>query len=60
MDLPDSENESGPAIKNAFKIISPQKSFTVLAPSQNDKRTWMADIQKHIELCYTQHMKWIE
>eukprot|EP00474_Spongospora_subterranea_P004651 CRZ05109.1 hypothetical protein [Spongospora subterranea] len=58
MDLPDGESES--SVKNSFKIVSPQKNFTVIAASANDKRIWMEDIQKQIEVCYFRHKQWVE
>lgn len=46
-DIPDNSGMS-----NAFQILSNQKSFSVFAESPQDKKAWMADINKAIQLCY--------
>ena len=37
---------------NAFQILSNQKSFSVFAESPEEKKKWMEDINKAIQLCY--------
>merc|ERR1712137_1319234 len=51
-DIPDNSGMS-----NAFQILSNQKSFSVFAESAQDKKSWMADINKAIQLCYQLHHK---
>lgn len=52
--------QSQPTLRHAFKIVSPQKTFTVMAPNAQEKKAWMADIEKQIEVCYYRHKHWVE